>query len=746
MRFIILLCSFVLISFGSNLFAQEYPDFAFYRVDKNGEMNTIQKYKRLEFAFKLPSVLNTRIENFFIGGKSGINPFDPDQLDFRVNFYSPTGEKTTCYGFYFKPFKPLIRTAGLDPSNYINEFRADTTNFPWRVRFAPNVEGTWKMDIEVVQGTKMYSLVKGHEVVCISSDHKGYLKISSTGQEQDRWMYYSETNEPFFAISNNIASGGGCTYLPSQVNRQVNGLKELIDAGGNFTRFELGGQSALPDWPIYDNYVGKMDEMMGFDRLLDECEANDVYFTLFRHHVEVMDLNDWDPCKWSTNPYRIAFDLKSVEEYFTNEEVLKWQRNNLRYIFSRWGYSPNMAFYSYSEVDRWYSKMMADSEPGSDFKDGGTKTEEEAAAVLIKWIKQQQDFIDSTLNKNMLFVHSYATPFDWELKTKGFFELSDVVAVHNYGETKDINYKKRYDQLQKYWEKFHKPLMLEEMGPSKIAMYCCSGIEYHTSIWSTAMMGDFGTGMDWWWDRGVHDFGYQQDLKAIQTFFENENVRANNFAPQKWEDYEIALDGSDLARNKRTIENYCLVSENKEKVLGWVHNATIYWRNLENVNPCMGNLVNQTSEKSEPCFFGSDQDGYPDSFDQWACLPRNHVDVYKKEDVNGFDGFKDSYSNDDVQILVVNDQEETKKQHFEIEGLKKSGVSFSGKKHWYKVEFYSTVAHEKTTIPIEQFTQVLKTTGTGRLKIIAPMMDLNHPDYSYKIVYLGYKKESEIKP
>lgn len=743
MRFVVFLLSFVFVFNISDLVAQEYPDFGYYRVDKHGETGQIEKYKRLEYAFKLPSVLTTRIDNFFVGAKSGINPFDPEQIDFRVHFYAPNGEKTTCYGFYYQPFKPVLRTAGLEPSKYINEYRADTTSFPWRVRFAPNQVGTWKMDVEIIQGTKTYRLVKDGNIECVTSNHKGYLTISSTGTEQDRWMFYSETKEPFFAISNNISSGGGCTYLPSQVNRQVKALKELIEVGGNFTRFEMGGQAALPDWPVYDNYSGKMDEMIGFDRLLDECENNGVYFTLFRHHVEVMDLNDWDPCKWSTNPYRIAFDLQSVEEYFTNEEVLKWQRNNLRYMFARWGYSPNMAFYSYSEVDRWYSKMMADSEYGSDFKDGGTKSEEEAASVLIKWIANQQAYIDSALNKNTLFVHSHATPYSLEMKGEGgFFELSDVVAVHNYGETKDINYKKRYDQIEKYWETYHKPIMVEEMGPGKIAMYCCTGIEYHNSIWSTALMGDFGTGMDWWWDGGVHDYGYYKDLKPLTQFFQGVNLRDGNYQPQKWEDNELALDGSEFARKNRIIENYALVSENQESVLGWVHNASYYWRNLAPSNMCMSNLIESKSTENKPCYFAVDKDGFPRDFNEYACLPRVYNDVYHHEDLTGFEGYSDNYSEVGGKAILLEDQ-----INFEIDGLKKSTMKmFTSKRNWYKIEFYSTVANENTTLPVEQFTQYLSTSGSGKLKPFAPTMNGEHPDYSYKIVYLGYKKESEIKP
>lgn len=743
MRFVIFLLSLVFATSNTWVVAQEYSDVGFYRVDKHGETGQIEKYKRLEYAFKAPSVLSTRIDNFFLGAKSGINPFDPEQIDFRVHFYAPNGEKTTCYGFYYQPFKPVLRTVGLEPSKFINEFRADTTSFPWRVRFAPNQIGTWKMDVEIIQGTKTYQLVEGENIECVTSNHKGYLTISSTGTDQDRWMYYSETNEPFFAVSNNISSGGGCTYLPSQVNRQVKGLKELIEVGGNFTRFEMGGQAALPDWPVYDNYSGKMDEMMGFDRLLEECENNGVYFTLFRHHVEVMDLNDWDPCKWSTNPYRIAFDLKSVEEYFTNEEVVRWQRNNLRYMFARWGYSPNMAFYSYSEVDRWYSKMMADSEDGSDFKDGGTKSEKEAASILIKWIANQQAYIDLALNKNTLFVHSHATPYSLEMKGEGrFFELSDVVAVHNYGETKDINYKNRYNQIEKFWEKYHKPIMLEEMGPGKIAMYCCSGIEYHNSIWSTALMGDFGTGMDWWWDGGVHDYGYHNDLKPLKQFFQDVDLRAGKYVPQKWEDNKMALDGSDFARKNRIIENYAMVSGNQESVLGWVHNASFYWRNLAPSNPCMSHLINNTSSENKPCYFAVDKDGFPRDFNEYACVPRVYNDVYHHEDLTGFEGYSDNYTEVGGKEILYEDQ-----INFEINGLKKSTKKmFTDKRNWYKIEFYSTVATENTTLPLANYTQYLFTTGTGKLKPLAPTLNAEHPDYSYKISYLGYKKEQEIQP
>jgi hypothetical protein len=107
MRFVVFLLSLVFTICFTRVVAQEYPDFGYYRVDKHGETGQIEKYKRLEYGFKLPSVLSTRIDNFFIGAKSGINPFDPEHIDFRVHFYAPNGENTTCFGFYYKPFKPV---------------------------------------------------------------------------------------------------------------------------------------------------------------------------------------------------------------------------------------------------------------------------------------------------------------------------------------------------------------------------------------------------------------------------------------------------------------------------------------------------------------------------------------------------------------------------------------------------------------------------------------------------------------
>ncbi|MEY3236712.1 MAG: hypothetical protein RI883_813, partial [Bacteroidota bacterium] len=563
------------------------------------DKNTVGKYNRLEVGFKIPTNNTVQINRFLSGG-NGINPFDPDQVDFKIILTDPNGNKTTRFAFYYKPF-----IINLDSDEYVE----DTTNFPWRFRFAPQILGTWKMSLELIIGnTKINQEALTFD--CVESNQKGTLQTTNSGENSDRWLTYSETNESFFAITNNISSGGFYGYIPSQNRRQMDGVQELIDAKGNFTRFELSAQGPLPDWPVYNNYKSKFDEMYAFDQLVNLCEDNNVYFTLFRHHVEVLDGGhpgepNWDGVSWYENPYRQAFNIQNTEDYFTKEEIIKWQNNSLRYVFSRWGYSPNMAFYSYSEVDRWYSKIFEDIEQtnvtGNKAIDGGSLNEEESIEMVAKWVEKQQNYIKSNLSDSILFCHTYARTSKKESSTKfkGFFALNDAIGVHNYEEVKNVNFKKRYDQINLWWDVYHKPVLMEEMGVNKIPIMCCSIIEYHNSIWSTSFMGDFGTGMDWWWDRGIHDFGYQSELLNIQHFFLNEDLKKGNFEPQKWDDVS-SFNISDVAIRNRLIENYALKSENDERVLGWVHNASYYWRNLANDLPCIEELVN-SNKLIEPC-------------------------------------------------------------------------------------------------------------------------------------------------
>lgn len=677
----------------------------------SGKPGTVGKYNKTEFGFKLSDEIQKKINAFILNGDStGINPFDPDLLNFEATFYSPSGVETKRYGFYYQPY---LENASND------RWDSDTTSYPWRVRFAPDEIGNWKVKIAVQTRNNKSPIKLDLSFHCIASNHKGILKKTNTGTDSDRYLYYSETGEPFFAISNNVSSGGFLTYKPSQNKRQMKGVQELVDVGGNFTRFDMQPQAALPDWPVYNKYNSKLDEMYAFDRMVELCEKNGIYFIIFRHHVELMDSyfnpggSDWSGVSWFDNPYRTGLALSRKKEYLTNEEAIEWQKKSLRYVFSRWGYSPNFSFYGYSEINNWYSGVLKDEK-----KENPKFEEVDAITLFNTWFVDQKKYIQSELSKSVLFSNSYATIPNEEKNAKfdGLLRNSDVVSIHDYETIKDVNYRLRFDKVEAYWELYKKPVIIEEMGVSdnKLRVYCCTGIEYHNSVWASAMMGCFGTGMDWWWDRGVHDFNYHLNLAQVNAFFKDEEIKKLNFSPQKWSDSQSA--------SKRKIENIYLLSENQERVLGWIHNATFYWRNLEKEYPCIKELIDKNT-LTYPCIVG---DGYDINKEGSGDYARSR--------------FEDHYTNNggaqEIKATSISDN-----PTFKIAGLK---ASRGKEKNWYKIEFYSTNGKKLTLEP--DATQVLSTNMFSTITPNVPNLDKVNPDYSYKVTFLGKSKEKPSIP
>ena len=687
-------------------FLFSYSIFSQVEFEKINFNKTSKKHQKYEVGFRLDARTQQSVSNFvFQIDHHKVNPFDPKQISLEAVFTSPTGKKVKRLGFYYQPFKA---------DRNFDKWKTVTTTFPWRIRFAPDEIGEWKCEAYYLLNATEKSVPITFSFDCTPSSNKGYLVLNSTDDKStDRYLSYSETKEPFFSISNNISSGGFLSYKPSQNSRHLQGVENLIEAGGNFTRFDMQPQAALPDWQVIDNYASKLDEMFAFDKVVELCENNNVYFIVFRHHVELMNSltnpggSDWSGVSWYDNPYRKKLNLESKKDYFSDSIALEWQKNSLRYVFSRWGYSPNFSFYGYSEVDNWYKDVLIEEQ-----KLDSKFSEKSALSLFTKWFESQKEYIIDSLNHNMLFSNSYSVVPKLEKKKQfnGMFANSDIVSLHDYETIKDVNYKNRYNALTKNSKLFQKPVLLEEMGISdnKLKIYCCTGIEYHNSIWSTAMMGGIGTGMDWWWDRGVQDFGYHFDLKPLSEFFKEVPLNKLALTPQKW---------SDAKTDKRTIESYALVSKNKDTILGWVHNATYYWRNLVDEMPCLQDLLAKGKLTSK-CIVGEGHDLNEEGLGDYN-LPR----------------FEDDFTFSGGVQPIISDRI-VDNQTFKVKHLKKS---FGFSKNWYEVTFYEVNA--KKLVEAKQFTQTVSSNFNGSIKIHVPNLNQVNPDYGYKVRWIGKREK-----
>jgi len=158
--------------------------------------------------------------------------------------------------------------------------------------------------------------------------------------------------------------------------------------------------------------------------------------------------------------------------------------------------------------------------------------------------------------------------------------------------------------------------------------------------------------------------------------------------------------------------------------LGWVHNATFYWRNLKEINPCLAELID-SGKISNPCKL---EDKSP--LLGGEINPNTNYENIK---------FVDKYTDQNGAIKSI--EYET----FNVKGLKKNGnrvIIPWGKKHWYKVSFYSTYG-EVNSKPVEF--REYSTSVTGKLNIYIPKLTIENPDFSYKIEYVGFEKRKKAK-
>ncbi len=655
----------------------------------------IKAFEKIEYGIKLPLELESKVNAFLKTNKGGLNPFEPDDISLEAVFTSEKSTKTNhINGFYYQHYSKDVR---------FNRLVSEPTIYNWRIRFAADEVGRWEVVFKLkVKGEVVYTEHQTFD--CGDSEHKGYLKTSKTNTAEDRYLFYSKSEEPFFAVGGNIThSSYDFQFSLEENERHKMWLEKLSDAGGNFFRLELGPQTVLPDWKDVKNYSARMREMFLFDDLIEFAQLKELYFILFRHHTEA-ELN------WEDSPYLKEFNLgENPAKFFTSEEIRKYQENTLRYIFARWAYSPNFSFYEYQEADRWMHKS------GAPISGAMAKKHN---IIFKDWFNQNVSYIKNDLRNNRVLMSvAYAVLPSYEVnKSKnGIFNECDITTLHTYGSRPYLNFEKRHIRTQKMWRKINKPLIIEEIGDGgdQLPLLCCTDITFHNDLWATSMMGGFGTGLHWWWDRGIYLNNYQKQYKNVQSFFEKEELRKWQMTPQKWQVKN---------RSKKIyLENYALISKNKERALGWVRNSSVHWRNLYENDSCIKYLIDHQKTSFE-CKF---EDG-------WS-------------NINSSIGFDDpKYKFEDGKVHpIVSSGGIKENPTFEIAQLNANPFQLfkRAKRHWYKIEFYSTRELQNGTAKLmREYTQIIHTSNSGKLKPNVPNLTVKNADWAYKVTYLGIHK------
>lgn len=668
----------------------------------------VGQFEKLELGFKLPESIEDQIEAFLTTG-NGINPFDPDQISFEAILYKPYGIVDTTYGFYYQPYQRDLN---------INRWVEDTTSYNWRLRVAPELMGDWQVKVRVVTPNEVIEPGMTIEFNCYASGKKGPLElVSHPDGGIHRYLRYAKNKESFFAIGHNICHAGYDTIFPVEAAQHQQWITELGMNGGNFTRLELGGNNYLPEWQNAYRYDQQLPELWELDHTFSLMEQLDIYTIVFRHHTEMRRKHPhWNDVNWYHNPYRVALDLDTSDyaSFFTDPTSIQLQKNALRYFFARYGYSPSLTGYSYSEVEYWLQGVILSNniDPNTAYYGFGD------------WFGNLKDYVQQDLGyyRTLWTATFSAIPNDnsLEVGVNNILSECDLLGFHKYSNTRNDFWNYFYPEHKELYTEFSKPTFAEECGYEKIlSQYCCTDVDFHKTIWATALMGGMGTGMHWWWDRGIHHGQMYEHYNNIEQFVSGVNFIAEDFKPSRWRN----IPGS----NTMTIETYQLRSEDKEFGMGWVNNATVYWRNIESSNPCIAELI-QNDSLSSPCvMYDGDLLGGP--------LDDEDSGYFAKDE------FEDTYT-PTVQAFPVGPPSNFKILDLKINPVQLTSIpDFLIPKHWYRVTMYNTWDPGLPIIGefVEHTTfNVLALPPRSELVVPLPiLLSVDRPDIAYKVEYLG---------
>lgn len=370
----------------------------------------------------------------------------------------------------------------------------------WQLRFSPGETGAYKYFVEVNAGSFEGKSAEASFTSTFSDTH-GFLRKA---KNNDHYLEF-DSGKPFFGIGHCI--GWVYNSSPKVFDRYFVLLEK---AGCNLTRIWMSSWALPLEWQKLGEYNKLSSEKL--DGILDIASQRGIYIMLcFDSYGSLMsEGGSWGEENWGINPYnkKNGGPCETPQDFFTSPEAKRAYKNRLRYIVSRWSYSPNiLAFELWNEYNApadWVKEM----------------------AAYIKSIDPHEHFVTTSLGYPFgeLFYESVI----WELK-----EI-DLVTFHEYGNGTGADVVLPLNQRSReIAQKYNKPFIVSEFGidfgkDDKEYDPAGEGIALHNSLWVSSMSKSFGTTMNWWYDTYIRPNNLYTHYKALAGFLEGVDWNAQN--------------------------------------------------------------------------------------------------------------------------------------------------------------------------------------------------------------------------
>jgi len=440
----------------------------------------IKQFEKFEISFDLPIVFQ--------------NPFDPEIIDIKGVFNSPSGEKIVIPAFFSQNYIRYIDENG--------EILFPYGKKEWKIRFTPIEIGKYRYEIQVNWKGDNFSVNAGDFEV-IKGEKKGFIKWN----KKDKKYLSFDNGDFFYPVGHSIRSSDD-TREPYPYDFEVKKgegtfsydryFPKMHENSENYTRIWMAPWWVGIEWnPSYSStYEGlgkyNLENSWKLDYLLELANKNDIYLILTLINHGQFSINP--DAEWWDNPYNILNGgfLLSPDEFFINEKAEKFFKNRLRYIVSRWAYSPNIVFWElWNEIDLT----------------GYYDTEK-----VRNWHKRIVPYLKSIDPWKHLITTHYcrisSDPYIWiipELETivGNAYNSAVVSAIKNF-------------YLQR--KSFEKPIMINEFGVGKNKTTLENNL--HAGIWASSLTPMFGTALFWWWPF-IDNYNLYYHYKSLSNFLKN---------------------------------------------------------------------------------------------------------------------------------------------------------------------------------------------------------------------------------
>lgn len=489
------------------------------------------------------------------------NPFDPREVDVWAEFWGPTGQRWRVNGFLDQPHTRRLEGG--------RERIVPADEPVWRIRFTPDTPGPWRYRVFARDRTGTVHLPEA-QFTATASGHPGFIR---RGRGNPRGFAY-DNGQPFFAVGENLCWGG-----PRGTFDYEEWLAALGQAGANWIRIWMCSWNCALEWSRQSRgewrtggYPGvglySLDNAWKLDTILDLAERHGVAVMLcLGTYGEFREGGYFGEGQWRANPYNATNGGPCLrpEDFWTHPEARRLYRQRLRYLAARYGWRPNLQAWEF-----W--------------------NEQRAPA---QWVREMAQFLKGTGP----FAGQPADPFGHLISTTygepAVWNLAEIdfTQSHHYGTGNEPDQAPIIHQDARDHARFGKPHLMAEFGidwrgPDTKYDPEGRGVNLHNGLWASALSGNAGGAMIWWWDSYVHPNKLYGQFAALRKWADAIPWSAGPWEPLAVEvvkDQTAAQAGQATAESAGRLHLYGLRQGNT--AILWAHNAAHHWKNVLDKKP-----------------------------------------------------------------------------------------------------------------------------------------------------------------